>query len=399
MRRRHFLAGMASTALLGGAARSAQLPADLKITRIVGFDLISRRPKFVGKNARRNVHGDRARDLMVRLHTNTGEQGLGNCWVSKQVLGRILGKNPFDAYTAAQRRFVGPLGTQTMPLWDLLGKVLNEPVYRLLGGKGGPRRVPVYDGSVYFSDLLPQYEDKWRDRFKQEIDASMKRGHRAVKVKIGRGNRWMPRDAGDQRDVEVVELIRKHGGAELLIGVDANNGYDLQGTKRLLRQLGELGIAFVEEMFPEEVEPCLELKGFVKQQGWNTLVADGETQKSLDAFVPLVQAKALDVLQGDMNGFGIEGIMAEAALAKTGGLLVAPHNWGSLNGFFMQLHVARAIDNFYRAEQDPLQTDLLRSDGYKIAEGECLVPDAAGFGLSIDDDRFADVKVLYDLKA
>ncbi len=59
-----------------------------------------------------------------------------------------------------------------MPLWDLAGKVLKKPVYELLGG-AGPQRVPVYDGSIYFSDLLPQYSHKPLDRFKEEIDMGM----------------------------------------------------------------------------------------------------------------------------------------------------------------------------------------------------------------------------------
>jgi L-alanine-DL-glutamate epimerase-like enolase superfamily enzyme len=56
-----------------------------------------------------------------------------------------------------------------MALWDLAGKVTGEPVYELLGGKGS-KKVPVYDGSIYFADLLPIYEDNWQDRFRQEID-------------------------------------------------------------------------------------------------------------------------------------------------------------------------------------------------------------------------------------
>ena len=46
-----------------------------------------------------------------------------------------------------------------MPLWDLAGKALRQPVYALLGGKGA-RRVPVYDGSIYFADLLPEYTSR-----------------------------------------------------------------------------------------------------------------------------------------------------------------------------------------------------------------------------------------------
>jgi D-galactarolactone cycloisomerase len=397
MRRREFLAAAASAACWPGLALAQGLPRDLKITRIIGFDLFSRRAKLVGKNARRDVHGDRARDHMVRIFTNSGVEGLGNCWVSKQVLGQLIGRRLSELYDRRGARVSGPLGTQTMPLWDLAGKVLGRSVYRLLGG-AGPKRVPVYDGSIYFSDLLPQYAGRWQERFKEEIDESIKRGHRAVKVKIGRGAKWMDRAAGDRRDVEVVRLVRRHVGKDFLIGVDANDGYDLAGARQFLDRAGAEDLAFVEEMFPEQVDQCLELKRSIAARGWKTLLADGETQRSLDAYRPLVRAKAVDVLQGDMNRFGIEGIMAEAAMARPQGILVAPHNWGSLVGFFMQLHVARAVPNFYRAEQDPLRSNLLVADGYRIAGGTCRVPDAPGFGLSLDERRFKDAKILFDLK-
>jgi L-alanine-DL-glutamate epimerase-like enolase superfamily enzyme len=404
MRRRDFLTAAAGATLFPRLLKAAQPPRDIKITRIVGFDLTSRRPKLVGKNSRLDVHGDRSADRMVRIFTNAGIEGLGNCrapsagWSGREELAGLLGKNPLQWFDASKRSLGSPLGSRDMPLWDLLGKLLQKPVYELLGGHG-PERVPVYDGSIYFADLLPQYAARWQDRFKEEIDMARQQGHHAVKVKIGRGARWMKRDEGDRRDVEVVQVIRRHAGDDLLIGVDANNGYDLAGAKRFLNDAGGLKLAFVDELFPEKVDECLELKRFIAERGWKTLLADGETESDLSAFKPFIQAKAIDVLQGDMNHFGIGGIMTEAAWAEPQGILVAPHNWGSLVGFYMQLHVARAITNFYRAERDPLASDLLIADGYKIAEGTCSVPDAPGFGLRIDEEESRVVKVIFDLKA
>jgi L-alanine-DL-glutamate epimerase-like enolase superfamily enzyme len=292
---------------------------------------------------------------------------------------------------------VGPLGAGSMPLWDLCGKLLQRPVYELFGGKGA-EKVPVYDGSIYFADLLPQYAEKWEDRFREEIDMGLAIGHRAFKIKIGRGAKWMQRGEGDARDVSVVKLIRKHAGPDILLGVDANNGYDLAGAKRFLEQVGGEKLAFVEELFPETVEECLELKEFLNDHGSPTLVADGETQNQLDVFKPFIAAKAIDVFQGDMNHFGFEGILTEAEWARQQSLLVAPHNWGSLVGYYMQLHVGRAIDNFYRAEHDPLSTPVLIAEGYERQEGVATVPAAAGFGLSIDENAFsAQAKIRFDV--
>jgi len=398
MKRREFLAGMAGAAVLNQWSWAADLPSDMRITRVVAFDLISKRSKFVGKNSRLDDHGDRASDRMVWLYTNAGIEGLGNCRADKKSLAPLLGGNPFDFYKPSEWRMGGPLGPGTMPLWDLAGKVLKKPVYELLGGSG-PARVPVYDGSIYFSDLMPQHADRPMDRFKEEIDMGIKRGHRAFKVKVGRGAKWMPREAGDARDVEVLKAIRQHAGPEIIIGIDANNGYDLPRTKRLLEQLPDYDFAWLEEMFPETVEQCLDLKKFIADHKWETLVADGESQGDLEAFKPYVDARAIDVLQGDINRFGIDGIMTEAAMAKAQGLMVAPHNWGSLVGFYMQVHVGRAITNLYRAEQDPLSNDVLIAEGYEIRDGACSVPKAPGFGIKIDESKFsAGARIQFDLK-
>lgn len=396
MHRRHFLTALA--AALGRAVRAADPPKDVRITRAVGFDLPLRRSKVAGKNARLDVHGDRSTDRMVRLYTNTGVEAVGNCRADEKAVRELIGTDPFAHYRAADRRMTGPLGAGTMPLWDLLGKVVKKPAYELLGGAGAAR-VPVYDGSIYFADLLPQYADKWPDRFREEIDAGLKIGHRAFKIKVGRGSKWMPRDEGDARDIGVVQVIRKHAGKDVLLGVDANNGYDLAGAKRFLEKVGGENLAFAEELFPETVEECLALKAFIKDRGWKTLLADGETQGDLAVFKPFLAARAIDVYQADMNRFGFEGILTEAAWAADAGATVAPHNWGSLVGYYMQLQVGRAVGNFYRAEHDPLSTDVLVAEGYDRKDGTSSVPAAPGFGLSIDEKTFAtDVKVRFDLK-
>lgn len=397
MQRRNFLATAA--ALYASTLEGAELPNDVRITRVVGFNVTSRRNKLAGKNARLDVHGDRGRDRMVRIYTNAGLEGVGNCAISKEPATALLGKNPLDFYQPAVRRVTGPLGAGTMPLWDLAGKLLKKPAYELFGGEGA-QKVPVYDGSIYFADLLPQHADRWADRFREEIDLGMKLGHRAFKIKIGRGFKWMPRTEGNRRDIDVVKLIRKHAGPDVLLGVDANNGYDLAGAKRLLDELGDEKLAFVEELFPETVEDCLALKSFIGERGWSTLVADGETQHDLAAYAPFMAAKAIDVFQGDMNHFGPDGILTEAVMARPHGGRIAPHNWGSLIGFYMELHVGRAVSNFFRAEHDPLASNVIVADGYQIKDGLASVPDAAGFGLSIDEASFVrEAEIRFDVKA
>jgi L-alanine-DL-glutamate epimerase-like enolase superfamily enzyme len=399
--RREFLAAagaLAASAALARWGAAAEAAKDIRITRIVRFDLVSRRDKVAGKNSRLDVHGDSSTDPMIRVYTDAGIEGIGQCREDEKTLAPLIGRRLADLFKPADRAMTVPAGVGTMAFWDLLGKAQKRPVYELLGGKSS-RPVPAYDGSIYFADLLPQYADHWQDRFREEIDMGLKRGHRAFKVKLGRGAKWMPAEEGFSRDKEVLKTIRSHAGPDVLLGVDMNNGYDLGRTLRLLTDLSDVDLAWIEEPFPEQVDQDLALKAFIKEHRLKTLVADGETQDTLEPMRPFMEAKAIDVFQGDMNHFGIEGIMQEAAMAGPFGLQVAPHNWGSLIGFYTMLHVGCAIANFYRAENDPVETDVVAADGYSIRDGLATVPDAPGFGLKINEERFAaTIRPRFDLK-
>ncbi len=399
--RREFLSlssSLAASVLLSRWGIAAEVPSDIKITRIVRFDLVSKRDKVAGKNSRLDVHGDTATDPMIRVYTDAGVEGLGQCRGDEKTLAPLIGRRLSDLFKPSDRAMAVPACVGTMAFWDLLGKARKRPVYELLGGKAG-RLVPAYDGSIYFADLLPQYADHWQDRFKEEIDMGLRRGHRAFKIKIGRGAKWMPTEEGFSRDKEVLKTIRGHAGPEVLLGVDMNNGYDLGRTLRLLTDLPDIDLAWIEEPFPEQVDQDLALKAFIKEHGLKTLVADGETQSDLEPMRPFMEAKAIDVFQGDMNHFGVEGILKEAAMAAPFGLCVAPHNWGSLIGFYAMLHMGCAIANFYRAENDPVGTDVVVADGYGIREGQATVPDSPGFGLKIHEERFAaTIKPRFDVK-
>jgi L-alanine-DL-glutamate epimerase-like enolase superfamily enzyme len=371
----------------------------VRITRVTGFRLVSERPKLVGKNSHLDVHGRTGSDFMWRIETSSSHVGMGVAPDSRAAAMPLLGKDPAEFYRHAARRIEAPSARGDMPLWDLVAKLQGKPAYELFGGQGPPR-VPVYDGSIYFADLLPEYEGRGIARILEEIDQGLARGHRAFKIKIGRGWKWMPRADGDRRDIEVLRAIRKHVARDVHLFVDANNGYDLAGTKRLFESVGPLDLGFAEEMFPETVADDLELGRFLKDQGWSTLVADGESARAPDHFADYVKARALDIVQPDMRAFGFTlQLEMDRMLAGTG-IRLAPHNWGSLVGFYMQLHLGRGIGTFFRAEHDPLATDVLVADGYRIEDGAVRVPDAPGFGLALHAPTFErKVKPAWDVVA
>ena len=276
--------------------------------------------------------------------------------------------------------------------------ITKKPLWQLLGDEKR-KRVPLYDGTIYFQDLLPQHINNYMDQFKREFDMGLERGHTFFKMKVGRGAKWMEKQEGYERDIEILAASRAYLGPDIQIGVDANNGLDINQSKQMLSDLPEFDFAFMEEMFPEEVNLDLELKTFIRDGNWKTLVADFESQKELTDLEPFLQAGCIDVMQGDMNQFGIEGILAEAALGKSYGARVAPHNWGSLLGYYCQLHLGKVIDNWYCAELDALQCEGITPIGFHIEDGYTTVGDSPGLGLDIDLNAFIQhAKIQADLK-
>lgn len=401
--RRHFIQQLA---LLGGATMvlpfgcKESIPNDVIINRIVQFTFKGKRPKYVGKNSGLDDHTQYGRDRGILVFTNNGLIGIGTYWGDKTSLQSFLGKSLLDWFNAEEKKFVLGEGNRgTMAFWDLLGQHHKKPLWQLLG-TSKREKVPLYDGTIYFQDLLPQFADNYMDQFKKEFDMGREAGHDFFKMKVGRGAKWMEKEPGYQRDIEVLAACREYVGPDIKIGVDANNGMDLESSKQMLNDLPDFGFEFVEEMFPEEVTLTLELKNFIKDNGWDTLVADFESQKEVEAFLPFMEAGCIDVMQGDMNQFGIEGIIAEAAIGKPYGAKVAPHNWGSILGYYCQLHLGKVIDNWYHAEQDALSLGSITPLGFEVKDGYTTVSEAPGLGLKVEVEVFMkEAEILEDLKS
>jgi len=387
MKRRDFLrlaagSGVAAFESFPGAADLAKI----RITRVSGFRHTGPRPKLVGKNSHLDVHGSETRDSVLRIETDQGIEGIGSGNVTPYLAWQLLGHALAEYWNPAQG-IVSPLGRADHALYDLVAKALGVPAWKLLGG-AGPEWVPVYDGGIYFNDLLPEHATRGVGRLLDEIDESLKEGHRAFKIKVGRGYKWMETSAGFKRDVEVVQAIRRRVGRDIRLMVDANNGFDLDTTKRWLDTAGD-ELFFIEEMFPEVVEQDLELKSFLRSKGWKTLVADGESAREIAHFDPFVAGEAIDVLQPDIRAFGLT-LQWELSrrIAPKPGIRLAPHNWGSFLGLYMQLQLARGIPNFLMAEQDRSRSELFDMSQYTFKEGRIRVPAVPGCGIAIREDIF-----------
>ncbi len=359
----------------------------VSITRVSGFRHEAPRPHLEGKNAVKDVHGGFTADDVLRIETNAGVEGIGAGSATPVEARELLGKRLAEFWKPGVG-VVSPLRRADHALYDLIGKALDLPTSTILGGMG-PDWIPVYDGSVYFNDLLPAHEGRVGvPRLLHEVEQSLKAGYRAFKIKVGRGHRWMEPEVGFQRDVEVVKAVRKLVGKGVTLMADANNGFDLETAERWLDAVGN-ELFFVEEMFPEQVERDLLFKEFLRRKGYAALVADGESADDLDDFETLIAREAIDVYQPDIRRWGLTRICALARkLSVKPRLRLAPHNWGSFLGLYMQLVVAKAVPNFLIAEADPSTSDLFDTSAYVFANGKMRLPNVPGCGLTLRDDVF-----------
>ena len=116
-----------ATPVLSELAQAKEAVLDVRITRVIHCRIPTRRSKVAGKNSRKGVHGDSSGDALLRIFTNSGHEGFGHGRMRRKEAEALLGKNPFDFLDEGTRRVSGPFGVDTMPVWDLVGKILGFP--------------------------------------------------------------------------------------------------------------------------------------------------------------------------------------------------------------------------------------------------------------------------------
>ena len=181
----------------------------------------------------------------------------------------------------------------------------------------------------------------------EECEEAVKSGYRGIKIKAGRGDKWMPRKAGDDRDIEVVYAVRSAIGPDTLFMVDPNYGYRNQfdAAWRFLWETRDARLHWMEEIFPETVPDYTRLRAKLSNAGIKTLLAAGEHMRDIRGFEPYLHpARLMDVLQLDIRQGGFLDNAQLARIASKAGAVVIPHNWASQIGAIMGVQLAIGID-------------------------------------------------------
>lgn len=349
-----------------------------RIERISIFEISSRYPRRIGKNARLADHGTGSTLRACLIFTSGGAEGWGISTIEEESVPELIGR-PLEELFDPE---VGVLRPEAklidIPLHDLAGAILGLPVHRMLGSEG-EAAVPCYDGSIYMDDLD---DPRGVEAVLESCRQGYEMGYRAFKLKIGRGYRWMEKKEGLRRDIEVTRRVREEF-PDCLILVDANDGYTPELFIDYLREVIDCRLYWVEEPFREEREGLRRVREFLRENSPETLIADGESRPDLDQLLKLAEEGLLDVLLMDVIGFGFSEWRKLMPQLVELGVRASPHAWGNPLKTLYIAHLAAGAGNIPIVEGVPGRSDQANWGSYRLAEGRLILPPDPGFGVRL----------------
>ncbi|MBO0812507.1 MAG: mandelate racemase, partial [Microlunatus sp.] len=354
---------------------------DPVITAVRLVDLTTRYPRVVGRNARLGSHGPGPIATAAVISTDSGAVGWGLVERGHGDPESAVGRPLSELVDATEGVRDGDQLWLDIALHDLLGVVQDRPVWALLGGAGSPT-LPVYDGAIYLDDLDPDGAPRGLAAILANCDADAAAGYRDFKVKIGRGNRWMARAAGDARDAIVTRAVRE-AWPDARILVDANDGYDVAGFCRYLDAVADVGLYWVEEPFPDDAADLARLRRHLDAVSPSTLIADGEADPDVEALLGIAADGSLDVLLMDILSYGLTPWRRVLPRLAAAGVQASPHAWGQPLKTLYAAQLAAGLGRVEVVEGVPGVTEGVDTSAYRFADGLLTVSDRPGFGLPV----------------
>lgn len=253
-------------------------------------------------------------------------------------------------------------------LWDVRGRLLNQPIYQLAGG-AYRKRIECYVSG------LPKPTDAERVAL---AEAWTTRGFNRFKLAAG---------YGVEADATSLRALRTALGAEATLLLDAHWVYTLDESVRLAKQLEDLQVAVFEApMNPEDVQGHVLLA-----QASAVPIAIGETERTRYEFQKWLVARGADLLQPDVGRTGISELLKIAYMAETFNVPVAPHLSVGLGVCIAaSIHAAAAIPNLYLLEYQPPVFELantLLTEPIICVDGAYHLPEAPGLGVQMDETK------------
>ncbi|KMM37251.1 mandelate racemase/muconate lactonizing enzyme family protein [Guptibacillus hwajinpoensis] len=272
---------------------------------------------------------------------------------------------------------IGAISAIDIALWDIHGKVTNQPIYKLLGG-AFREKIQAYATGFFRTKGQGEAKEMANEAMKHASD-----GFDLMKVKIG---------FGIQDDLDVINGVRNAIGDKITLMIDANHAYSAVDAVRLGLSLEKMDLRWFEEpVVPESIRAYQEVK-----RKLSIPIAGGEAEYTVFGFKNLLENNAIDIAQPDVclvGGFtACKHIMA---LAYAYGVEVNPHVWGTAIGQYASLHLLAAtpVSNHslfaqqpvfeYDTSMHPFRTELVEQP-IEHKNGWVDVPQGSGLGIKIN---------------
>ena len=316
----------------------------------------------------------------------------------------VICKDPFDRermvdsmrrndYSRAGEVAMSGIALVEMACWDIVGKALNQPVYRLMGG-AVRQKIKAYANGWYTVERTPE-------EFAKAAKAVVARGYEAAKLDpFGSGFYELDRKER-MRSISLVEAVRDAVGPDFDIFVEMHGRFNPAVAIGIARDLEPFRPGWVEEPVPPENLAALKKVSDAIQ----TPIATGERIHTRTECRELFELQACDIVQVDLGHFGgISEARKLAAWAESYYMLTAPHNVGGPVATAANLHLAACTPNFKIQEHFNDFADAWVKGAVKsypeVVDGYFSLPEGPGLGVIIDEDFIAAhprEKVHFDL--
>ena len=274
--------------------------------------------------------------------------------------------------------FYSAMGAIDHAMWDILGKSLDTPCYKLLGGAVRDS-VRLYANMWFLGARTP-------DEFAERAVAIVAKGWDALKWDPFPGSyRAMAADEV-RATVENVRAVREAVGPSVDLLIEVHGRLDVESAIRVGRELEPFHPFWFEEpVLPSNPATVRKVKERV-----NIPMAGGERTAGCWGILPFLEARSMDILQPDMTqAGGISEVKKIAALAEMYGVMVAPHCPRGPVAVASGVHFAASTRNFLILEY---ATDLggvpwrqeLTIEPEEIVNGRVPLPRRPGLGVELN---------------
>ena len=247
-------------------------------------------------------------------------------------------------------------------IWDLIGKKLNQPLWKLLGGSA---KISTYASGLSPTNPEKLAQQKWNE------------GYRAFKLKVG---------FGKERDFNNLQSLRNLFGSNAKLMVDANQAWSPENAVENIFSLSPLNPFWIEEPLPADSS----------LNTWNSLanktsplqLAAGENMRGTEEFNAAIESNAFGVIQPDLGKWGgFSGCIDVGLASLKHNKLFCPHWLGGGVGLLASMHLKAAVGGpgFVEVDSNPnLLRELLALPAPKPFDGDVTLSDKPGLGIEPD---------------